>query len=494
MNKKFYKNKYIYLIIVFFNFGCFQKSNREEASIASKPSLESISKKALASPSFEEGFFEKERWWSLFSDPQLEKLMTHALQQSPTLKMAEAKVSIAKASAKLSYSSLFPTVSANALDSWNYLSKYGFDRSFFPLSTGDNIIPKKFNETDLSLTFNYEFDFWGKNRKKWKEALGALVAEEMEKKQATLILSTTVAFAYFEWQAHFAEKSLYEKWLSSERKLETYFSFRYEKGLNNRLFPLAQETKLEEIKQKVIHKQKELEIDELFLKNLLGESPDFSLDLKPSPELITQKIPFPPSIELDLLSKRPDLMAQLWRVESASKSIGVAKTEFYPNVNLMALAGLSSLTFPHLFEWASRTGALNPAIHLPLFTGGELRANLSKKVALFNEAVYSYNTLLLQAAQEVASEITTFLSLQEEIEAQATILQAQRKTVELSSLRYNVGVDDCSSLLEATNKLLAQEVNAVLLRHASMLTTIRLIKSLGGGMNVSEPPPIVSNP
>lgn len=494
MKKKFYQNKYIYLTIISLNFSCFHKSNEKEAQLASQPSLGIAINNALTSSAFKEGTFENEQWWTLFSDPQLNALISQALEQSPTLKVAEAKVATAQASAKIAYSTLFPTIGASALDSWNYLSKYGFDRSFFPLPEGDAIIPKKFNETDLSLNFSYEIDFFGKNRKKLKAALGIALAEAMEKKQASLLLCMTVAFTYFEWQAHFAEKDLYERWLTLERELSTYFSSRYDKGLNNRLSPLTQETKLEEIKLKVIQKQRELEIDELFLKNLIGESPDFQLLLTPTPELLRKKIPLPSSIDLNLLSQRPDLMAQIWRVEAASKSIGVAKTEFYPNVNLRAFAGLSSLTFPHLFEWASRTGALNPAINLPIFTGGELRANLAQKVALFNEAVYSYNELLLQAAQEVASEITTFLSLESEIQTQSSIIKSQQETVHLSTLRYQIGVDDRKSVLEASIDLISQETRTIALTHACILSSLRIIKSLGGGMDTQQLPSIALNP
>jgi NodT family efflux transporter outer membrane factor (OMF) lipoprotein len=481
------------LIVISCNFGCFQQATKNQAKIAEAPSFETISERALSSSFFEKGSFCEGKWWLLFADPQLSALIEEALKSNPTLKAAEAKVVAAQAAAKMIRSNLFPNLGADATDNWQYLSKYGFDRSFFPIPD-PSTIPAKYNEVDLSLNFSYEIDFFGKNRKKLREALGLAVAQEMERAEASLILCTSIAFAYFEWQTHFAEKQLYEKWLSTEKQLEHFFSLRSKKGLDNSIGYLTQKQATDALYQKVIDKEKELEIDLLFLKNLLGEGPDYFLALTPHQELLSQKIPLPPHLEIDLLAQRPDLMAQIWRVEAAAEAIGVAKTEFYPNVNLLALGGLSSLTLSKIFNWASRTGTLLPAIHLPIFTGGQLSANLSSKVALFNEAVETYNSLLLKAVQEVGSEITTFLSIQKEVTLQQSIVETQQKNCHLASLRYQKGIDDYSHLLKANLTTFSKEFEALEWKHSSLLSCVRLIKSLGGGMPLQKLPSIYPTP
>ena len=392
--------------------GCFKSADRDKATVSASPSLKTISDRALASKSFEEGVGEKQ-WWKIFESSELDSLMQEAIQNSPTLQVAEAKIVAAQAAAKSVRSKLFPQLSADASNNWSYLSKYGFFRDFFPLPPTD-VIPSKFNETDLSLNFSYEIDFWGKNRKKLASALGLAISQQMEKEQTELVLCEAVAFAYFEWQAHSAEKLTLEKWLITEQNLSHFFTSRYEVGVDNVVPPLMQEQSLDEIKQKIIDCEKKREIDLFFLNNLLGKGPDNKVSLTFTPERFLQKVRIPEHLGLDLLAQRPDLMAQIWKVSSAADAISVAKTEFYPNVNLAALAGLSSLTPRHLFEWASRTGSLMPAIHLPLFTGGDLTANLNKQVALFNEAVHTYNEMLLKAAEGVAKEITTLLAISEQ--------------------------------------------------------------------------------
>jgi NodT family efflux transporter outer membrane factor (OMF) lipoprotein len=478
------------LLILILNFGCFQSV--EKSHINSMSSLQEISNQALSSTYFEEGKTKNEQWWKVFKSFELNVLMQKAIKNNPTLQAAEAKIVEAQASAKIVRSKLFPKLSASAVDNWNYLSKYGFDRDFFPLPDGNMEIPHKYNTIDLSVNFTYEIDFWGKNRKQLQEALGLAMAEQMEKNQAELILCTSVAYSYFEWQAHRQEKELYEKWLASELELDTFYASRYQTGIDDVVPSLKQYQASGDIQQKIVDLEKQMTIDLLFLKTLIAEDPASTLSLSPQEEILEQKIIIPETIGLDLVAQRPDLMAQIWRVSSAAKAIGVAKTEFYPNVNLNAFAGLSSLSFSHLFNWASRTGALTPAINLPLFTGGALRANLGKKIALYNEAVASYNSLLLQAAQEVVSSITTFLSLEKQIDIQTAKVSFQQEAFQAASLRYKKGVDNMKPMITSSQELLAQELSMITLRHALILSSLQIFQSLGGGMQPQALPSAIT--
>jgi NodT family efflux transporter outer membrane factor (OMF) lipoprotein len=472
------------------NSGCFKSADKDKESLYSSPSLKKSEEIALSSAFLEIENKRREKWWEVFESTDLNILIEEAISCSPTLQAAEAKIVAAQAAAKSIRSKLFPELSANAVDNWSYLSKYGFFRNFFPLPPTD-VIPSKFNELDLSLNFSYELDFWGKNRKKFSEALGLAVAQQMEKIQTELVLCEAVAFTYFEWQAHTAEKKIYEKWLDAEKKLSFFYSSRFEVGVDNTLPPLAQNQKKGEIEQKIVELEKKREVDIYFLNSLLGRSPDHGLKLQYRLENLAQKIQIPENLGLDLLSQRPDLMAQIWKVSAASDAIGVAKTEFYPNVNLSALAGLSSLTFSNFFDWASRTGSLTPAIHLPIFTGGQLRANLNQKVALYNEEVSTYNEMLLNAAKQVAEDITTFTSLETQREIQKNLVKLQTQSYEVSCLRYEKGVDDFSPVLHSSEALFSQKINEIYLDHAQILSALRIIQSLGGGMQPQKLPPSI---
>ncbi len=463
---------------------CFHSANKKMGSTLTSPTLEGSLHKVENSPLFTPLNLE-DSWWSAFQDTELSDLIELALLASPTLQKAEAKVLAAQANAKSIRSHLFPNLDAGAEDTWQYLSKYGLLRDFFPSVPGLPV-PSKFNQTDLSLNFSYELDFWGKNRQMLQSALGIALAEEMEKSDAKLILSTTIAFTYYTWQAHFAELILYRKQLTFEEELLALLEARYQIGIDRVVPSLERKEERLSLLQKIEDLEKDLLIDEAFLKNLMGQGPDYPLTLIFTWNPSKQKGYLPDSLEIDLLSKRPDVRARIFRVEAARQEIGVAKTEFYPNINLMAFAGLSSLSFSHLFDWASRTGNLNPAIHLPLFTAGRLQANLAGKVADFNEAVSSYNELLLKAAKEVTSEITTFLSFHTQIEDQKKKIELQQELLTVAFSSFTQGVAPYLNVLISKKELLSKEIYEVQLQQSKILSSIRIIKAVGGGVTKKE--------
>ncbi len=173
-------------------------------------------------------------------------------------------------------------------------------------------------------------------------------------------------------------------------------------------------------------------------------------------------------------------MAQICRVEAAAKEIGAAKADFYPNINLSAFGGLESLVFSNLFR-DSKTGGLAPAIHLPIFTGGRLRANLRSKVAAFNQAVYAYNNLVLSAAKEVADKIVTVSAI---IDGYAQQIDAFRDTAGQYNLlfsRYAKGLDNYLSVLNSQEEVLQQRFLLVGLYTDHLTSVLNLIKTLGGG-------------
>lgn len=473
-------NKKLFFILPFLGMtcGCFHSANKNMSATSSPPSIESSCQKAIISHLFSPMDL-NEPWWNAFEDQQLKDLIELAIASSPTLQKAEAKVVSAQAEAKSVRSNLFPHLNVNAEENWQYLSKYGLFRDFFPKIPGMPV-PSKFNEIDLSLNFSYEVDFWGKNQKMLQAALGSALAEEMEKTNATLILSTTLAFTYFTLQAHLAELILYKQQLSCEEEILSLLTERYQIGVDRLVPSLVEEEIKLSLLQKIEEVEKNLSIDKVFLKTLLGKGPEYPLDLVFTWNPSKQKAYLPDTLEIDLLSQRPDVIAQIWRIESARQEIGVAKTEFYPNVNLMAFAGLSSLSFSHLFDFGSRTGSLRPAIHLPLFTGGKLQANLQEKVAAFNKEVYAYNELILTAAKEVVNELTTFLSVHTQLEEQGKKLKLRQELLAIASSCFDKGIDTYIKVLSAKQDLLEKEIHEIQLNEYKILSAIRIIKAIGG--------------
>jgi NodT family efflux transporter outer membrane factor (OMF) lipoprotein len=465
--------------------GCASVPNHDLAILTESVSLEHVAETALAEDGFAGGEWPAHAWWETFDDPQLNELIETALKDSPTLKQAEAKVQFAEQTAKKERASLFPKLDMNYVEQWEYFSQNGFVRAFYPEMPGVTI-PATTNQLDLTLNFSYEFDFWGKNRKKFQAALGMMRASAAEKAQAELILTTYLAQTYFQLQAHLAQKDLLQEKYEERSQLYGLTLSRLAWGIDPDFPVMDKEKNVYLVEQMLAAVAREIALDRHLIKILIGQgpdSPDLALPLSASYD---HPFPLPEQLSLDLVARRPDLQAQIWRVETAAKEIGIAKADFYPNVNLFAFAGLESLAFGDFFRWSSKMGTLEPAIHLPIFTGGKLRANLRSKVAAYNEAVYAYNDLLLHAAKDVADQIVLLRTKFIELEMQGATVDVTGDQYQLKQLCFEKGVSNYLNVLNTQEEFLNQRLALVSHRRDYLLAILQLIKALGGGYTAEK--------
>ncbi len=466
--------------VLFILAACAHVREDELALRLEPPSLASTCQEALSRPLFEEGAWPSEQWWEMLGDPQLNRLIERALQESPTLRKALAKVAAAEQTAKEERASLFPYLGADATENWEYFSKNGFIRSFYPIPPGVQI-PATTNQLDLSLNFNYELDFFGRNRKRAEASLDKARAERAEASEAILLLTTHIAQVYIELQMKWAQHALVEEKLAMRGAHWELTGLRRMEGLDPEHPFLGQERQVYALEQTLIALEKEIALDTHLLNVLVGQGPDAPLITEPFTVLFDQVIALPKELSTDLLARRPDLVAQSWRVESAAELIGAAKADFYPRVNLVAFAGLESLAFSKLLSISSKQGGLEPALHLPLFTGGQLTAKLKAQVALFNEATYEYNTLILHAAREVADSLVQLTATHDTLTYQRANLELASWQVELSEARYSQGVSSLLPLLDMQEELLQEGYLLYGYERDYLLSVLKLIKALGGG-------------
>ncbi len=435
---------------------------------------------ALKNPAFQEGAWPEENWWEIFQDPLLSSYITTALADSPRMQQAEAKVEVAKQIAKEKRAILFPDLSFNPQTNWQHWSKNGIFRSFAPT------FPGTFN--DINVTFNsfWDLDLFGKNKQLYYAALGRFHAEEAEKASVRLFLSALVAKTYFELQAHHERYTLLKK---TKEKRQTLLGLREarRKEIDNEIRLLVSQENFLKIDQDLLKVQTAMALSEHLLRILMGKSPDGVESLEVSSLPARDVILLPQDLSLDLLARRPDLMAGIWKVEAAAKEIGAAKADFYPNVNLMAFAGFESLHFHNLFSWASRSASLNPAIHLPIFTAGRLRAHLRAKRAEFDGAVADYHEQLLRASKEVLDQISILNFLEEELRIQELTIDNLSQHTELSLQRYEKGIMARMDSLHVEENLLAEELELVNFELEWRQARVNLIKALGGGYHALPP-------
>jgi len=189
----------------------------------------------------------------------------------------------------------------------------------------------------------------------------------------------------------------------------------------------------------------------------------------------------PPTLGADLLGRRPDVVAARWRIEAATQGVAVARSEFYPNVNLTAFVGLNALGLDRLFNAGSRQLGVAPALRLPLFDGGRLRAQLGGRQAELDAAIAQYNGVVLDAAREAGDALASLQSLERQQAQQAEAAAGAEKAYQFAQERYRAGLGTYLVVLSTESQVLAQRRLAVDLGARQLDTRVALMKALGGG-------------
>lgn len=220
---------------------------------------------------------------------------------------------------------------------------------------------------------------------------------------------------------------------------------------------------------------------------LLGQGPDRGLSIERPGQLNAPELALPENLPAELLGRRPDIVAARWRVEAARRNINAAKTQFYPNINLTAVFGVMAANSSDLFKSSSRFGLVTPAISLPIFEGGRLRANLAGRDADYDLAVAQYNKTLIGAFNEVAESLSQLRSLETQRAAQQRSLTSAQQAWELSTQRYQNGVGGYLEVLVLQQALHQAEDRLAEIGNRRITASINLVHALGGGYRTDAP-------
>jgi NodT family efflux transporter outer membrane factor (OMF) lipoprotein len=418
-------------------------------------------------------------WWHAFKDPQLDALMNEALEGSPTLKVAAARARKAIAAADVSKAAFLPRVDGSASSTRERFSENG-------------LVPPPFagnwsTVNQLQLTLDWEIDFWGKNRATYESAIGSARAAEVDAYAARLALSTDIALAYAQLQRSYMLLDVAQATLKDREHIYALTRDRNNAGIESRLGLRQAEAALPATREEIAQIEETIQLTRNQLAALLGQGPDRGLAIARPADTVLEPVALPTNVPAELLGRRPDLVAQRWRVEAARKDIDSAKAEFYPNVNLAAFIGLQSLGGAAFLSAANKVMGAGPAVTLPIFDGGRLRGNLAGKDADYDVAVEQYNQMLADALREVVDQLASFKGVDEQRMQQREALAAAQDAYDLALMRYREGIGNYLEVLSVESPLLVQQSLDAELRARQLALSINLIRSLGGGFDDRTP-------
>jgi multidrug efflux system outer membrane protein len=431
-------------------------------------------------------------WWRGYDDPQLDALMATALSQSPDLVQAQSRVHTAEQSVKLAAAQAGLSINGNAQVARQRLSEHGL---MPPQLLGFTW----YNQADLGVQFEYDFDWWGKKRAAIESALDQAHAAEAQRSEAALTLQNAVADTYFGWLADEARLSLSRQSLDVQQRLLAIAELRVKQGVD--LPDTVQEARarIAGVEQAQTALESSAKIRKVALAALLGVAPDQLLALSPRP-LPSVRGGLPADAKLDLIARRPDITASRWQVESALRQTDEARAQFFPDISITALVGLSSTNqaapalfggggsgdLGNVFSAGSRVFGLTPALHLPIFEGGRLQAAYGISRAQLDDAVAQYNASVFHAAREVASQALGAEQLATTRQQQQQQVDANKQLDDTARSRLQRGVTDARESLAAQAQLLQQQDQAIALHAQALSTDLDLIKALGGGYRLPD--------
>jgi NodT family efflux transporter outer membrane factor (OMF) lipoprotein len=420
----------------------------------------------------------KHDWWTNLGDPQLNGLISEALRDSPDMQIAEARTHQASAAAYAANASRMPTVDASASVSRSRLAK---DQD--PLGTGDRYSTLR----SLGASFSYSFDLWGGQRAAWEAALGQARAAEIDQRSAQLTLAADVARAYSDLGQAYIVRDLAADDLKRTRQMLELSARRLKSGIDSE-YQYQQTESLEAgSRESLVDADKRLRSAKISLAVLMGKGPDRGEELARPKVLQPAVVALPSVLPAELLGRRPDLVAARWRVEAASKDIEVSKTNFYPNLNLSASAGVESLLGDAMFGSASRFFNVAPTVSLPIFDGGRRRADLDARDADYDLAVAQYNKSLVRALGDVSDNIGQLHSISGQIDARQHATDVIQNSYDTVVQRYASGIGNYLDVLSIEQQLLQSQRQLADLNAERIDLSIQLMQALGGGFGEDKP-------
>ena len=421
--------------------------------------------------------FPAQDWWKALGDAQLDALVAEGLAGHPSLDAADARLRQAQSQVGTARADRLPSLSVSG----------GYTGLRLPESmAGSEMGGHYAGSSQVAFDFSYGVDLWGGKRAAWEAAVDGAHAATVEAQAARLNLSTGITQAYADLAYAWQLNDVAEEELGRSQKSLELTRQRRSAGIDSDLQVRQAEARVPAAQQQVQAAQQRIDAARTALAALVGKGPDRGLSIQRPQALNPMALQLPGVLPSELLGRRPDIVAARWRVEAADKQIKVARTKFYPSFNLTALAGVVAPNVGDLLKSSSTFAYIGPALSLPIFEGGKLRANLANTDAQYDLAVANYNQTVLDALRDVADQVNAVRSLAQQAHSQQQAVDTARSAFDLAQQRYRAGIGSYLDVLTAQSTLLQSQQQLAGLQSQQVQTSVRLSKALGGGFQPSD--------
>ena len=421
----------------------------------------------------------KGKWWSVFNDDELNALENEALASNQTLKISVARLEQARALAKVELSTQFPQFSvAPSAERQRLAANRPAISSITPTAAVTQ------NSFSLPFSVGYEVDLFGRRRRSIEAAQASYQASAADLENVRLLTTAELAGDYFSLRQLDKQIGLLTRTVEALNKGLDLVNSRHQGGVASGLDVAQEETLLNTTRTQLTLLRQQRKQFEDAVAVLVGKAaPDFHLAVK---ELNAE----PPSLDAglpsDLLERRPDVAEAERQMATANAQIGIAKAAYYPSLNLFGTGGWLAADIAKLANVQSTFWAVGANVAESIFTGGARRAQVEFAQANYDATVAGYRRTVLLAFQEVQDSLTGLTVLDQAYQSQQLAVNASRRTLDIATSRYTGGLVSYLDVVSAQQNLLTNEQQLAILQGQKLVTSVLLVKALGGGWDASS--------
>jgi len=421
----------------------------------------------------------KGEWWAVFRDDDLSGLEKQALDASQTIKVAAARLEQARASAAVQIATQFPTLSTSPSVQRQRLSGNRPSSSNFPVNS-----PVSQTNNVLPFTVAYEVDLFGHRRRSIEAAQASYQSTAADLENVRLVITAELAGDYFTLRQLDTQIGILTRTVETLQKALQLVDSRHKGGVASGLDVAQEETLLNTTRTQAILLQQQRKQFEDAIAVLVGKpAPDFHIASK---ELNAEPPALDAGLPSDLLERRPDIAEAERQMAVANAQIGIAKAAYYPSLNLFGNGGWQAADIAKLANVQSTFWAVGANVAETIFSGGSRRAQVQFAKAGYDASVASYRDTVLNAFREVQDDVTGLTVLNQAKQSQQQAVDAARRTLDIAGNRYTGGLVSYLDVVNAQQNLLNNEQELAVIQGQKLVTSVLLIKALGGGWDASS--------
>ncbi len=432
--------------------------------------------------------FSGERWWTIYGDATLDRLVAEALTGNQDLALATARLDEARALARIADAELVPSVDA----------AFQRDRSRRSDSTATRFPGAlENNNYRAQLNVSYELDLWGRLRNSAKAARAELLATTAARETVRIALTAEVARSYFAVIAFDAQIAATRRSLQLRQDDLRLQRIRANAGLINEFALRQLEAEVASAQSQLPALERRLASEELALGVLLGRSPRALINetvaratdsSQPATPVIPAELPSA------LLLRRPDVVAAEQQLIAANARIGAARAALFPRIGLSGYLGSESAALSNLFSGPAQIWSLGFALAQPIFQGGRLFGEIEAVEARERQALAQYQKTLQTAFRETHDALVTQTKARETFDAETARATALTESLRLARIRFTSGLTSQLEVLDAERNLLSAELNRAEALRAQRAAVADVVRALGGGWTgfEEENPPAIA--